>query len=138
MAILDDAEANRILDALFGVTTVWSSIEWAIWDGDPSVPGSAEMVDGVGGYARVSGPNDATMFPDAADSRAKTAVPQAFAESTDAWSGVGRFWVAINGDDHIGVITYGPLSAPLDISSGFISDITVTPTLFVPDPRDES
>lgn len=87
MPFLDVNLQNAALDSLWGDhrgANAPASFEWGLLTGDPR-NGGVELDFTVGGYARVTVPNDNTTWADA-DEGVKTALGVTFADSTGAWS----------------------------------------------------
>lgn len=111
---LDTAAQNAALNALLSGTTtgIPTSWEFALYDGDPRITGSAEL-DATGGYARVVIANDATHFPGAVDGRSDS-TQITLPTPTGAYSTTARFWVLYDHADSTTRWWFGPLSEEID------------------------
>lgn len=112
MPLLDIEARNASLDNDYGAThgpNAPASHELALYAGDPAEGGleleattEVEDADGIitvmpNGYARVTLPNDATIWPPAADGL-KESVLISFPVSTEAYSATATHWALIGAD----------------------------------------
>jgi hypothetical protein len=106
------------LDALLGdnaASTMPTSFELALWDGDPRDTHNHELPS-TGGYARVTGiTNNSTNFPYAVDG-AKTCAVQSLSASTGAYGAIGTYFVLFDSADHTTRYFFGPLTDPVVVS----------------------
>ena len=129
-APIDVTAQNGCLDALLGdnhASTTPSAFQLALFDGDPT-QGGVELTSS-GGYARVvSIANNSTNFP-AADTGVKTGAAQAFADSTDAYSAIGTYWVLFDDANPTVAWFYGALSELVNVTASGTA-VAITPRLY--------
>lgn len=130
MPILDDAARNKSLANDYGPTrgpNAAASHTVELWDGDPSLDGSAQITGG--GYAASApvAPGDWSA-PDGGQIQATPTFPS----PTGAWSTATHF--VLRGSDGLGW-DYGVLAEPLYVTgAGGPPEVTVT--VFYNDPDD--
>jgi hypothetical protein len=118
--VVSDAVQNAWLDLyLRGVGTAPSSLELALFFGDPSDGGTELTSDG--GYARAT--INASDWA-AADAGSSVAGPIDFADATDAWSDTATHWCLVDGGD---LGPSGALTDPLEVTGpGAVSLTSIT------------
>jgi len=95
--LVSPEERNVSLGLYFGAyATPASAHEVALYVGDPA-NGGVEL-DGTGGYARVTVPNDTSTWPDAPAGGAITSGPVSFPTSSGAWQDSPTHFQLFNAD----------------------------------------
>lgn len=137
MPIRDIAAMNRSLDNDYGTSdgpNAATSWYLCLWVGDPSEGGVEQ--DGPGYERAQILPGD---WADAVDGYKTLTDPASVGEPTDEWPDDSDYWALLDAADDTIMWDYGPLTEPLQVTSGGGGPVEVLPMIYyndaVPDPE---